>query len=60
MPDSATVTATTEGMRGLKGKNVLVTGGTSAARGTASWNLDWTTHPGGRGRLGGCLGGLAG
>ncbi len=29
MPDSATATAPTEGMRGLKGKNVLVTGGTS-------------------------------
>src|SRR5271165_1437331 len=29
MPDSATATAPTEGIRGLKGKNVLVTGGTS-------------------------------
>src|SRR5271157_5120274 len=29
MPASATATAPTEGMRGLKGKNVLVTGGTS-------------------------------
>jgi len=29
MPDTATATAATEGMRGLTGKNVLVTGGTS-------------------------------
>src|SRR5437868_13401127 len=29
MPDTVAVTSPSEGMRGLKGKNVLVTGGTS-------------------------------